>query len=150
MSNQCEGKSKSGVRCTKRTRDESKRCHFHRGSEMYNQETVVVIRKKKSGHMMTEETTTIDLVEQSCTKIDCCVCMEEMPVSDKLDCGHPLCRGCLGQLRNDKCPMCRREIKAKHIKSKDKKKMRDRLDQDRVARHNQGLQQFLDYQIIQL
>jgi hypothetical protein len=83
------------------------------------------------------------LAEPSSAKIDCCVCMEEMPESDKLDCGHPLCRGCVGNLRNDKCPMCRRDISGKHITAHQKSQMRQKFQADRVARHAAATQIYL-------
>jgi hypothetical protein len=68
-------------------------------------------------------------------KTDCCVCMEEMPDADKLDCGHALCRNCVKSLRNDKCPMCRRDISARHVTAKMKKDMRQRFQADKLARY---------------
>lgn len=139
MSNQCEGNTKSGVRCKNKTRNQTKRCHLHSkaapAAEVIVKPVVPVVSEGKK-----------ELPEQSCgksKKIDCCVCMEEMPTSDNLECGHPVCRSCISQLRNDKCPMCRREIKAKHIQPKDKKKMQDRFEEDRVSRQTQAIQQFM-------
>lgn len=150
MSSQCEGKTKSGVRCKNKTRNVSKRCHLHfdalpavevvvHVTAPVVEEVVAPVNDKKK-----------ELSEQGSDKskkVDCCVCMEEMPQSDNLDCGHPVCRGCIAQLRNDKCPMCRREIKAKHIKSNDKKNMRNRFQADRAARQTQATQQFLQAQV---
>jgi hypothetical protein len=134
MSTQCEGKTKSNVRCKNKTRNVTKRCHLH--AELVPTEGI-----GKTGKTEGKK----ELPEQSSgnLKIECCVCMEEMPTSDNLECGHPVCRSCLSQLRNDKCPMCRRDIKAKHIKPNDKKKMRDRFRDDRISRQNQAIQQFL-------
>ena len=131
MSNQCEGKTKSGSRCTKKTRHDSKRCHFHRDTLVTEQpkQITVVISKGSKGKKNKQV-----LAEPSSAKIDCCVCMEEMPESDKLDCGHPLCKSCIGNLRNDKCPLCRCHIKAKHITSQLKSLMREKFEADRIQR----------------
>jgi hypothetical protein len=139
MSSQCEGKTKSGSRCKNKTRNESKRCHLHLHYDVAVPTSINASVSKKSGK---EE----NLSEQSSDKSkksDCCVCFEEMPSSDNLDCGHSVCRACVGQLRNDTCPMCRGEIKAKHIHSNDKMKMKSRFQEDRIARHTLATQQFL-------
>jgi hypothetical protein len=142
MSNQCEGKTKSGVRCTKKTRHESKRCHFHKDSpSALTDQVPVVVQQTKPKKC--KKTKMPALAEQSSAKVDCCVCLDEMPESDNLDCGHPLCRGCVGNLRNDKCPMCRRDISAKHITSHQKSQMRKRFQEDRVARHAVATQNYL-------
>jgi hypothetical protein len=150
MSCQCEGKTKSGLRCKNRTKSESKRCHLHLHSELATAEVLSVKPTPVTVPVVSvpngkEEVK--DLVEQSSTKLKksdcCCVCMEEMPSSDNLDCGHPVCRGCVAQLRNTTCPICRREIKAKHIDSKVKQKMKSRFEEDRLSRINMATQQFL-------
>jgi hypothetical protein len=139
MSTQCEGKTKSGARCTKKTRNASKRCHFH-PEDLVEHWQVIVLDKKKAKKSDRKKSGKKELSEQSSDntnkseKTDCCVCMEEMPDSDKLDCGHHVCRGCIGKLRNDKCPMCRRNISAKHITSQMKLKMRQNFEEDRTAR----------------
>lgn len=151
MSSQCEGKTKSGARCKNKTRNESKRCHLH--VEVFPVEEVPVVATPVAVTAAPIPAPVVEkkknLSEQSSDKskkVDCCVCMEEMPKSDNLDCGHSVCRGCIAQLRNDTCPMCRREIKAKHIKNNDKKKMKERFQQDRVSRQTQATQQFLQAQ----
>jgi hypothetical protein len=159
MSCQCEGKTKAGVRCTKRTLHESKRCHFHREAPVTTvvevapvpQVTAEPIGKntKTMAPKPVEKPTKPVLSERCCDKIECCVCMEEMPGSDKLDCGHPLCRECVGNLRSDKCPLCRRDIKAKHITSKQKADMRRKLQEDRVARNSAATQAFIQQDLQQ-
>lgn len=51
--------------------------------------------------------------------------------SDRLECGHSVCRGCLGRLRDTRCPMCRGEIVVHFVKEKDREKMRERYRIDR-------------------
>lgn len=63
---------------------------------------------------------------------DCSVCMEQMLQSDQLLCGHPVCRSCLGSMRDTRCPLCRREIQASFIRESDKEKMKQRYLYDRT------------------
>jgi hypothetical protein len=161
MSNQCEGKTKSGVRCKNKTRNTSKRCHLHAEapsalpvvdpvsvpdpvpvlSSVLPPVSEPIVKKKPVVSEGKKE-----LPEQGSgksDKTDCCVCLDEMPGADKLDCGHPLCRKCVGSLRNDKCPMCRRDISARHITAKMKQKMRQKFQADRLARQTQASQNYI-------
>lgn len=63
---------------------------------------------------------------------DCSICMDQMLSSEQLECGHPVCRGCIKSLRDTRCPLCRREIGSKFIKEKDREKMRQRFEYDRM------------------
>ena len=153
MSNQCEGKTKSGARCKNKTRNVSKRCHLHAEAPSALPEVVPVIplepvhvpeTNAKKKPVVSEGKK--ELPEQGSgksEKTDCCVCMEEMPEADKLDCGHPLCRDCVRNLRNDKCPMCRRDVSARHITAKMKQKMRQKFEADKVARQVAATTQYL-------
>lgn len=87
-----------------------------------------------------------ELPEPCSGKSDCCICMEEMPSSDKLDCGHGVCRSCLDHMRDNRCPMCRREISAKHIKKSDKLKMMKRKEEDRRERQMLATQNWVNSQ----
>ena len=138
MSSQCEAQIKSGARCQKKTRHESKRCHHHREAPAYLEAIPAVVQTKPKKSKKKPA-----LSEHSSDKTECCVCLEEIPVSDNLDCGHGLCRGCLDQLRNDKCPMCRRDVKAKHITAKMKRQMRERFQADKFQRHFMATQEYL-------
>jgi hypothetical protein len=149
MSNQCEGKAKSGARCRNRTLHESKRCHFHVNTESGIQLSVhvpvvvpVQVQPAKKPVKKRVPKSKPVLPEQCSGKTECCVCLEEMPESDKLDCSHSVCRGCVKNLRNDKCPMCRRDISAKHIKPRDKTKMRQRFQDDMLARRLAAVQAY--------
>jgi hypothetical protein len=145
MSTQCEGKTKSGARCKNKTRNAGKRCHLHVDAVSALPEKIVKKKPVVSGGKK-------ELSEQGSDKsekTECCVCMEEMPETDKLDCSHPVCRGCLGQLRSDKCPMCRREVSAVHIKKSDKKKMCQRQNEDHQNRNLQAtMSYFANFAII--
>ena len=41
---------------------------------------------------------------------ECCVCLENRSLL-KLECKHPLCEYCKMQIQNQKCPLCRQQIK---------------------------------------
>jgi hypothetical protein len=142
MSCQCEGKTKAGAKCQKKTKDASKRCHLHRNAPAYappEPETVIVVPEEPKNKPEEVKTKTEvsegkqELSEQCSDKSECCVCYDEMPEADKLDCGHCVCRGCIKQLRNDKCPMCRKTVSARHITSAQKKKMSERFRDDRFT-----------------
>jgi len=81
--------------------------------------------------------------EDCSKKEDCCVCYESMPASEVLGCSHPVCKGCLKQLRDDRCPICRAEIKSKYISDKDKKKMAQRKREDALDRANEAFRNYL-------
>ena len=138
MSNICEGTTKSGVRCKNRTRHEFKRCRFH-----INLDMIIVKPQSIVPAVSSVPSVQVILPEQCSAKVDCCVCMEEMPESDKLDCGHEVCRGCVSQLRNDKCPMCRRVISARHVSEAQKSQMRQRFMADLDARHLAAVEAYL-------
>lgn len=41
-------------------------------------------------------------------RYECCICYEKIPSTCKTYCNHYICRECVGQLKEYKCPMCRR------------------------------------------
>lgn len=45
----------------------------------------------------------------------CCVCEEAMKSKDSLKCGHFVCIGCLGNMRKNECPLCRKELSGEII-----------------------------------
>jgi len=140
MSSQCEAQIKSGARCQKKTRHESKRCHHHRDLTAHVEAMPAVVQTKPKKSKKKPS-----LSEQGSDKTECCVCMEEMSVSDNLECGHGVCRGCISQLRNDKCPMCRRDVKAKHITAKMKRQMKERFQADNLNRQLAAAQAYQTY-----
>lgn len=81
--------------------------------------------------MMTKNDTHICHFHISIKITECCVCMEQMLSSDQLGCQHYVCRKCVKCLRDTRCPMCRREIRAHFIRETDKEKMRERFVLDR-------------------
>lgn len=77
---------------------------------------------------------------------DCCVCYDPVPESEFLECEHPVCKSCIGQLRDTRCPMCRAEIKSKNISEKEKKKMIRRRQEDHRNRNNELFHHYMQNQ----
>jgi hypothetical protein len=67
--------------------------------------------------------------------------MEQMLSSEQLICNHSVCRRCLSNLRDTRCPLCRREIQASFIRESDKEKMRQRYEYDRTIEAQEELAQ---------
>ena len=77
---------------------------------------------------------------------ECCVCYDPVPEEEFLECDHPVCKNCIGQLRDTRCPMCRAEIKSKNISDKEKKKMIRRRQEDHRNRNNELFQNYIQSQ----
>ena len=45
----------------------------------------------------------------------CCICYENMNDQEKLGCNHSICKICATNLRNEKCPVCKRFVEGKNI-----------------------------------
>lgn len=45
----------------------------------------------------------------------CCVCEEAMKSKDSLKCSHFVCIDCLGNMRKNECPVCRKELNGEII-----------------------------------
>jgi hypothetical protein len=75
---------------------------------------------------------------------ECCVCYDPVPEDEFLECDHAVCKSCIGQLRDTRCPMCRAEIKSKNISESQKKKMVRRRIEDQTNRNNQLVQQYME------
>lgn len=88
-------------------------------------------RNGKRCKVMTKNEDHICYFHSSFNVSECCICVDQMLESDRLECGHSVCRGCLGSLRDTRCPMCRGEIVVHFVKEKDKEKMRMRYRIDR-------------------
>jgi len=174
VSNQCEGKTRSGNQCARMTLNVSKRCHLHqettqprtvqalnasvaRLQEQVRQiETLARTRLQQltNNHQTHKEPRpkrNKDKKEQpkdrknSCGKTEeCCVCYEPVPEDEFLECDHAVCKSCIGQLRDTRCPMCRAEIKSKNISESQKKKMVRRRIEDQTNRNNQLVQQYME------
>lgn len=81
--------------------------------------------------MMTKNDTHLCHFHSSIRISECSICMDQMLESDQLLCGHPVCRRCLGSIRDTRCPLCRREIQVHFVNDVDKEKMRQRFVLDR-------------------
>jgi len=153
MSRQCEAKTKSGTRCQKKTHHQTKRCHHHRDVQTFVETKAhpIVTRVEESSKLKKSKKNAPSsdhiLSNQSSEKIECCVCMEEMYESDKLDCSHGVCRSCLLQLRNNTCPVCRRDIKAKHVTNTQKKIMKERFNADRLEAYAYPSETYISRQV---
>jgi hypothetical protein len=77
---------------------------------------------------------------------DCCVCYDPVPEEEFLECEHSVCKNCIGQLRDTRCPMCRADIKSKNISDKEKKKMIRRRQEDHRNRNNELFQNYMQSQ----
>ena len=52
------------------------------------------------------------LIKDNETDCECCVCYEQLKKKDTvyMECNHDVCIECSGLIKNNKCPMCRRDI----------------------------------------
>jgi hypothetical protein len=83
-------------------------------------------------------------VVKPCRTEDCCICYDQQVNQDDfLDCGHSVCKTCIGKLRDVRCPMCRVPISAKFISEQDKKKMANRKKADISERNEEASIQYL-------
>jgi len=112
----CHGVTLKGKPCTKRTLDSNHFCHHHR------EKATLDCQEPK-----------VKLSTKSVEKDECCVCYEQMPVSDALGCKHLVCKGCLEKMRDDRCPMCRTPIKK--LSGKAKAEIQRRRTQDTLERY---------------
>ena len=77
-------------------------------------------------------------------KEDCCVCFENNVEKDEvLECKHSVCKGCVKQLRDPRCPMCRSDIKSKFITDKDIRSMKIKSRADAQNRTDESIREFL-------
>jgi hypothetical protein len=103
---------------------------------------VTRMKKKKTGK---EEKQTETSLDQNKTE-DCCVCYDPVPQNEFLKCEHAVCKSCIAQLRDTRCPMCRAEIKSKNISEKEKKKMIRRRQEDYRNRNNELFNHYMQSQ----
>lgn len=75
---------------------------------------------------------------------DCCVCSDcQVKDLDFLECKHAVCKECVGNLRDPRCPMCRAVLKARFITDKDIRKMKAKVRQDRMERAEESFRNYL-------
>ena len=68
----------------------------------------------------------------------CAICLDDVTTKKDagLVCGHSFHLSCVKQLRNNLCPICRRELKSKKLKSIDSKRITQRKEKDRIERES--------------
>ena len=75
---------------------------------------------------------------------DCCICYDAKVREERfLECGHILCEGCISNLRDDRCPICRKEVQSKFISNAEKKRMRNRKRDDDEERNEELYQAYM-------
>ena len=114
MDNICNGFTKSGIKCTKRTKDK-KYCYLHKDQEL-------VIRLNLSK---------IKLVNNIIG--DCSICFENILKIDdsELECKHIFHINCIKKLRDNRCPVCRSDLKSDKLSDKDITTLIHRKENDR-------------------
>jgi hypothetical protein len=64
---------------------------------------------------------------------DCCICMDEcVKISELLKCKHPVCKGCLSQLKNPICPICRQTLEGETVTSEILVDIMNRQEQEKA------------------
>ncbi len=68
----------------------------------------------------------------------CAICLDDVTTKKDagLVCGHSFHLICVKQLRNNLCPICRRKLKSKKLKSIDSKRIIQRKEKDRIERES--------------
>jgi hypothetical protein len=160
----CMERLKNGEQCKKTTKDlESKKCHHH-----INRSTSIIpvshheiqpslssihnrlsdCTKKKDKVVSKKQIGTPESLEKDChqheVSEECCVCYDSVPSSELLKCSHPVCKSCIKNLRDPRCPMCRTEIDANHITNRDKRRMSMRRTEDVINRNTELLSSFIN------
>jgi hypothetical protein len=138
----CSAKNKTGTQCKRMTSNSSGMCFQH------VDQTVLIkpakVAKDKVVKDLKPEPEQDQNGKQEEVLQDCCVCLEtNVKEEDLLECKHSVCRDCVKQLRDPRCPMCRRDIKGKWITGSSKKRMARLQTQDRAQREQQALQTYL-------
>lgn len=103
-SDQCQGFTKKGERCGKRTKT-GQYCHLHRAKS--HTPTVTPV----------EEDTSLN--DENVIEENCGICLEPVKVKSDQDaefeCGHYFHVECAKMMRDPRCPACRRDIKSKKL-----------------------------------
>jgi hypothetical protein len=51
------------------------------------------------------------MIKMNYETMSCCVCENKDLITNKMKCGHLVCRECLGDIRHFTCPLCEEEMK---------------------------------------
>lgn len=105
-------------------------------------------REKKSFRLSLDfaHQTTSGLVDMKETRPDdynCCVCYETVTTKDKLKCSHFLCKSCIMQMRDIRCPICRMVMSSKDISFENRILIQERKREDEIERSELALQEYL-------
>lgn len=74
---------------------------------------------------------------------NCCVCYESVSTKDKLKCSHFLCKSCIMQMRDIRCPICRMVMSSKNISFENRILIQERKREDEIERSELALQEYL-------
>jgi hypothetical protein len=64
---------------------------------------------------------------------ECCICYDDIPVSDKLKCDHIVCGPCTDRLQKLECPMCKTNLEGPLVTDEVVANILNRQEQDRLA-----------------
>jgi hypothetical protein len=101
----CKGVNIRGKPCMRAVKT-GDYCPYHQGGTTKYKEP----KKKKEPQPETKKKSEeVDLDEE------CCVCYD--PTKEILTCNHRLCSTCITKMSQNDCPLCRRKLKGKHVRS---------------------------------
>ena len=69
--------------------------------------------------------------------LECCICYTEVDADNCLKCNHSICISCLNNMRDDICPICRKELKGRNVNCKLLEKIRERKKIDKYERESE-------------
>jgi hypothetical protein len=94
-----------------------------------NSSSIVIISKYDQEIQETQK----ENLEESQEGEDCCICMDEcVKISELLKCKHPVCKGCLSQLKNPICPICRQTLEGETVTSEILVDIMNRQEQEKA------------------
>jgi hypothetical protein len=93
----CRARNKNGKRCIRR---------FYKS---HNQEKYFCFQHSSKKNRIIIE-------KRSSKKEECCICYEiNINKKELMECKHGVCKDCLKKLQDNRCPICRQEMKGKLI-----------------------------------
>lgn len=156
---QCQGINVRGERC-KRTNLSGQFCRYHTSSTQTSISTKVrQVPKSRSEKRSDKNKKKVCYIEEKINcpirhyKLcvipkdnsvtiktqDCCVCLEPNVKKEQiLSCSHSICCECLGNLRKDSCPMCRRKLSSSIVTKSVLKEINKRTLEDNNERNREN------------
>jgi len=64
---------------------------------------------------------------------NCCICYDDIPISNKLKCDHVVCGPCIDRLQKLECPMCKTNLEGPLVTDEVVANILNRQEQDRLA-----------------